>query len=212
VLREEYDPAAIAAAYEDAGAAAISVLTEPTFFDGSLQHLQVVRSRVALPVLRKDFVVDEYQIAEAAAHGADAVLLIVAALTEPELRNLQAAATAMGLDALVEVHDASELERALNAGATLVGINNRNLRTFAVDVQISADLVGRIPRNVIAVSESGFTTASELMALRHAGYSAFLVGERLMTSEDPGEALRELLRQDSEGSRKHGSSSGASRV
>ena len=197
VLREQYDPAAIAAVYEDAGAAAISVLTEPTFFDGSLEHLRAVRSRVGIPLLRKDFVVDEYQIAEAAANGADAVLLIAAALTDSDLKNLQAASKAVGLDALVEVHDASELERALAAGADLVGVNNRNLRTLAVEVRVSADLIGRIPDDVTAVAESGFTSSSELAALRQAGYRGFLVGERLMTSADPGKTLRGLLQQES---------------
>lgn len=197
VLRQQYDPAALAAAYEDAGAAAISVLTEPTCFDGSLEHLRAVKSRVGVPVLRKDFVIDEYQIAEAAAEGAEAVLLIAAALSDQDLKSLYAASTAAGLDALIEVHDEFELDRALSAGAPLVGVNNRNLRTLAVDVKVSADLIGRMPRDVTAVAESGFTSSSELAALRHSGYRGFLVGERLMTSADPGEALRDLLRQDS---------------
>jgi len=197
VLRQQYDAAAIAAVYEEAGAAAISVLTESTFFDGSLEHLRAVTSRVTIPVLRKDFVVDEYQIAEAAAEGADAVLLIAAALADSALRDLQAASTGLGLDALIEIHDASELDRALAVGADLIGVNNRNLRTLAVDARVSADLIGRIPRDVTAVAESGFTSSSELAALREAGYRAFLVGERLMTSADPGRTLRELLRQDS---------------
>ena len=196
VLRQQYEPAALAAAYEDAGAAAISVLTEPTFFDGSLEHLRAVKSRVGVPVLRKDFVIDEYQIAEAAAEGAEAVLLIAAALSDEDLKSLYAASTAAGLDALIEVHDEVELDRALSAGATLVGVNNRNLRTLAVDVKVSADLIGRIPRDVTAVAESGLTSASELAALRRSGYRGFLVGERLMTNADPGEALRDLLRQD----------------
>jgi indole-3-glycerol phosphate synthase len=197
VFRQQYDAAAIAAVYEEAGAAAISVLTESTFFDGSLEHLRAVTSRVTIPVLRKDFVVDEYQIAEAAAEGADAVLLIAAALADSALRDLQAAATGLGLDALIEIHDASELDRALAVGADLIGVNNRNLRTLAVDARVSADLIDRIPRDVTAVAESGFTSSSELAALRDAGYRAFLVGERLMTSADPGRTLRELLRQDS---------------
>ena len=196
VLRQQYDPAALAAAYEDAGAAAISVLTEPTFFDGSLEHLRAVKSRVGVPVLRKDFVIDEYQIAEAAAEGAEAVLLIVAALSDQDLKSLYAASTAAGLDALIEVHDEFELDRALSAGATLVGVNNRNLRTLAVDVKVSADLIGRMPRDVTAVAESGFTSSSELAVLRRSGYRGFLVGERLMTNADPGKALRDLLRQD----------------
>lgn len=197
VLRNQYDPAAIAAVYQTAGAAAISVLTEPTFFDGSLEHLQAVRSRVAVPILRKDFVIDEYQIAEAAANGADAVLLIAAALTDMDLRKLHVVANSVGLDALVEVHDAAETDRALNAGAELIGVNNRNLRTLAVDPGVSADLIGRIPQTVIAVAESGFKLPGELIALRQLGYRGFLVGERLMTSDNPGKTLLEFLGQDS---------------
>jgi indole-3-glycerol phosphate synthase len=197
VLRQQYDAGAIATVYEGAGAAAISVLTEPTFFDGSLEHLRAVSSCVAIPVLRKDFVVDEYQIAEAAANGADAVLLIAAALSDRALKQLKGAAKALGVDALVEVHDEPELDRALAAGADLVGVNNRNLRTLAVDPQVSARLIDRIPREVTAVAESGFTSANELVAMRVAGYRAFLVGERLMTSQDPARTLRELIGQES---------------
>ena len=195
VLCRQYDAGAIAAVYEGAGAAAISVLTEPTFFDGSLEHLRAVSSRVGIPVLRKDFVVDEYQIAEAAANGADAVLLIAAALTDSALSNLKGAAKAFGVDALVEVHDEAELDRALAGGADLVGVNNRNLRTLAVDPRVSARLIDRIPGEVTAVAESGFTSANELVAMRAAGYRAFLVGERLMTSQDPARTLRELIGQ-----------------
>jgi indole-3-glycerol phosphate synthase len=182
--------------YEGAGAAAISVLTEPTFFDGSLEHLRAVSSRVAIPVLRKDFVVDEYQIAEAAANGADAVLLIAAVLSDRALKDLRDAANDFGLDALVEVHDELELDRAVAVGADLVGVNNRNLRTLAVDPQVSARLIDRIPRDVTAVAESGLTSANELVAMRDAGYRAFLVGERLMTSQDPGRTLRVLIGQE----------------
>jgi indole-3-glycerol phosphate synthase len=196
VLRQRYDAAAIAAVYEGAGAAAISVLTEPTFFDGSLEHLRAVSSRVAIPVLRKDFVVDEYQIAEAAANGADAVLLIAAVLSDRALKDLRDAANDFGLDALVEVHDELELDRAVAVGADLVGVNNRNLRTLAVDPQVSARLIDRIPRDVTAVAESGLTSANELVAMRDAGYRAFLVGERLMTSQDPGRTLRVLIGQE----------------
>jgi indole-3-glycerol phosphate synthase len=173
------------------------VLTEPTFFDGSLEHLRSVSARVAIPVLRKDFVVDEYQIAEAAANGAQAVLLIAAALSDDALKGLRAASKALGLDVLVEVHDESELDRALALGADLVGVNNRNLRTLAVDSRVSAELIDRIPRHVPAVAESGFTSPNELMALRDAGYRAFLVGERLMTARDPARTLREFVGQQS---------------
>lgn len=193
VLRDQYDPVALASAYERAGAAAVSVLTEPTFFDGSLEHLDAVTSHVGIPVLRKDFVIDEYQLAEARVAGADAVLLIVAALDDAALQGLHAAARSMDLDVLVEVHDHAELNRALAIGAEIVGVNSRNLRTLAVDIQVCDTLIAGIPANVTAVAESGLTSPRELGALRRAGYQAFLVGERLMTSADPGTTLRELL-------------------
>ncbi len=193
VLRAEYDPVAIATAYAAAGAAAISVLTEPTFFDGSLEHLVAVRAAVDLPLLRKDFVVSDYQLLEARACRADAVLLIVAALAQAELQRLHTRASELGLDVLVEVHDADELDRALAVGARLVGVNNRNLRTLAVDVHASDALIARIPSDVIAVSESGLRSAADLQRLADLGYRAFLVGERLMTCPDPGIALSELL-------------------
>jgi indole-3-glycerol phosphate synthase len=148
VLRENYVPAAIAASYERGGAAAISVLTEPTFFDGDLAHLEAVRSAVSVPLLRKDFIVDEYQLVEARACGADAVLLIAAALNDADMRRLMRSAEALRLDVLVEVHDESELDRALEAGATLVGVNNRNLRTLEVDVNASFRLAARLPNGV----------------------------------------------------------------
>jgi indole-3-glycerol phosphate synthase len=193
VLRADYDPAAIAKAYAEAGASAISVLTEPTFFDGALEHLQAVRAAVDVPLLRKDFVVSEYQLLEARAAGADAVLLIVAALRPVELKVLYDHALALGLDVLVEVHDVQELDIAIDIGARIVGVNNRNLRTLEVDVAASDDLIGRIPRDLVAVSESGLKTAGDLARLREAGYRAFLVGERLMTAADPGGELRALI-------------------
>jgi indole-3-glycerol phosphate synthase len=193
VLRADYDPAAIARGYADAGAAAISVLTEPTFFDGSLEHLGAVRQAVEIPLLRKDFIVSEYQLLEAKAAGADAVLLIVAALRPVELKLLHDHAVALGLDALVEVHDATELAIGLDAGAKIVGVNNRNLRTLEVDVHASDALIAAIPSDVVAVSESGLKTADDLQRLRQLGYRAFLIGERFMTSGDPGAALRALL-------------------
>jgi indole-3-glycerol phosphate synthase len=193
VLRADYDPAAIAAAFAEAGAAAISVLTEPTFFDGSLEHLAAVRAVVDVPLLRKDFVVSEYQLLEAKAAGADAVLLIVAALRPVELKVLHDHATRMGLDVLVEVHDATELSIALDAGARIVGVNNRNLRTLEIDVQASEELIAKMPAEVVAVSESGLRTAADLLRLRSLGYRAFLIGERLMTAADPGEQLKQLL-------------------
>lgn len=193
VLRADYDPVSIARAYTMAGAAAISVLTEPTFFDGSLAHLEAVRSAVDTPLLRKDFVVSEYQLLEARAAGADAVLLIVAALSPSELKRLSAAAAALGLDTLVEVHGSDELMVAIDAGARVIGVNNRNLRTLAVDVHASEELVARMPAEVIAVSESGLRSAADLARLAALGYRAFLIGERFMTDPDPGAALATLL-------------------
>ena len=193
VLRAIYDPSAIAKGYARAGAAAISVLTEPTFFDGALEHLAAVRAAVDVPLLRKDFIVSEYQVFEAKAAGADAVLLIVAALTPAELRGLMQRASALGLDTLVEVHSEEELGVALAAGAGIIGVNNRNLRTLDVDVHASEALVARIPRDVVAVSESGLRTAADVLRLRELGYRAFLIGERFMAAEDPGAELRGLL-------------------
>ena len=193
VLRPDYDPVAIAKSYVEAGAVAISVLTEPTFFDGELVHLQAVREAVDAPILRKDFVVTEYQLLEARATGADAVLLIVAALRPVELKVLHDHALRLGLDVLVEVHDARELAVAIDAGARMIGVNNRNLRTLDVNVHASEELVSQIPFGVVAVSESGLKTADDLIGLRRLGYGAFLIGERFMTAADPGNELRTLL-------------------
>lgn len=192
VLRRDYDPVAIARGYEAAGAAAVSVLTEPTFFDGDLDHLRAVRQAVRLPILRKDFTVCAYQLWEARAAGADAVLLIVAALDDEVLRSLLNDARAIGLDVLVEVHDEAELGRALAAGADLVGVNNRNLRTLAVDIGASRRLARLLPPDVLGVAESGLKTAEDLEALHAVGYRVFLVGERLMTAPDPAAALRAI--------------------
>ena len=192
ILRAEYDAAAHARAFEAAGAAAISVLTEPTFFDGALDHLQAVRSVVNVPVLRKDFVVSEYQLAEAVTNGADAVLLIVAALTPPRLRELRTIADALGLACVVEVHDASEIPRAIDAGARVVGVNSRNLRTLEVDQQVLDAAARLLPPSVTTVAESGIRSPEDIARLSAAGYTAFLVGERLMTQPDPGAALRTL--------------------
>lgn len=193
VLRADYDPVAVATAYAAAGAAAISVLTEPTFFDGALEHLAAVRDAVETPLLRKDFIVCDYQLLEARAAGADAVLLIVAALSRDEIERLLHAAAGLGLDVLTEVHDARELDVAIEVGAPIIGVNNRNLRTLTVDVHASEALVARIPRGVVAVSESGLKTRDDLQRLTALGYGAFLVGERFMTASDPGEALRALI-------------------
>ena len=193
VLAADYDPVGIARTYERGGAAAISVLTEPTFFDGALAHLTAVRAAVSLPLLRKDFIVDEYQLVEARAAGADAVLLIVAALAQPDLVRLQSRANDLGLATLVEVHDQEELSRAIDGGARVIGVNNRNLRTLAVDVDASFRLAARIPRDVVAVSESGLQRRQDLERLLTAGYRAFLIGERFMTDADPAKAIADLI-------------------
>jgi indole-3-glycerol phosphate synthase len=193
VLRAEYDPAEIALRYAEAGAAAISVLTEPTFFDGALAHLEAVRATVDVPLLRKDFVVDDYQLLEARAAGADALLLIVAALDDQTLARLTRGAHSLGLDVLVEVHDELELDRAIAAGSDIIGVNNRNLRTLAVDVDESLRLAARMPDSVIAVAESGLKSGDDVRRLQAAGYRAFLIGERFMTAADPGAALAGLL-------------------
>ena len=192
ILRADYDPAAHARAYEAAGASAISVLTEPTFFDGALEHLRVIRSGVQVPLLRKDFIVSEYQLVEAVAHGADAVLLIVAALDDRQLRALLTRAHALGLACLVEVHDAAEIARAVESGARVVGVNSRNLRTLAVDMQVLETAATLLPASVTTVAESGITSTADLTRLSAAGYGAFLVGERLITEPDPGAALKTL--------------------
>jgi indole-3-glycerol phosphate synthase len=193
VLAHDYDPVSIASAYERGGARAISVLTEPTFFDGALGHLEAVRAHVEVPLIRKDFIVDEYQLFEARACGADAVLLIVGALTQSHLVALQRRAWDLGLATLVEVHDAEEMTRAIDSGARVIGVNNRNLRTLAVDTEASHQLAAMLPAGVVGVSESGLRTHDDLVRLREVGYRAFLIGERFMTAPDPAAALRELL-------------------
>ena len=193
VLAEQYDPASIAQRYQQGGAAAISVLTESTFFDGSLEHLTAVRAAVDIPLLRKDFIVDEYQLFEARAAGADAILLIVAALEQPELTRLQARAWELGLAVLVEVHDEEELARAAGAGSRLIGVNNRNLRTLSVDTEASYRLAALMPAGVTAISESGLKSREDLDRLAAAGYGAFLIGERFMTDQDPASAIADLI-------------------
>ena len=194
ILRANYDPAAHAVSYADAGAAAVSVLTEGTFFDGSLDHLRAVRRAVPLPLLRKDFIVSEYQLAEAAAAGADAVLLIVGALEQDVLRNLITRAGQFGLAALVEVHEAAEVPRAVDSGARLVGVNSRDLRTLAVDTGAFDAAARVLPPGVVAVAESGIRERADIDRLTAMGYRAFLVGERLIAQPDPGAALRDLRR------------------
>ncbi len=199
-IREDLDPGDVARSYERAGAVAVSVLTDEPFFGGRLEHLVRARASTTLPVLRKDFVLDPWQVWEARAAGADAVLLIAAALDDTALAGLLAVAGEAGLDALVEVHDRRELERALAAGARVVGVNNRDLRTLVVSLETSLALAPAIPDDVVAVAESGIGRPEDLRALSQAGFDAFLIGERLMAAPDPGEALR-LLIEESEGSR-----------
>jgi indole-3-glycerol phosphate synthase len=194
-IREDLEPAEVARGYEKAGAAALSVLTDEPFFGGRIEHLVAARAATSLPVLRKDFVVDPWQIWEARAAGADAVLLIVAALEDDELSSLLALAGEAGLDALVEVHDRDELDRALGAGARIVGVNNRNLKTLEVSLDTALSLAPAIPDDVVAVAESGIGTADDIRRLRESGFAGFLIGERLMTAPDPGAALRSLLEE-----------------
>jgi indole-3-glycerol phosphate synthase len=195
-LREDADVSEVVGAYERGGASAVSVLTEGPHFDGSLQDLRAARGACALPILRKDFIVDPYQLLEARAAGADAVLLIVAALPMQELESLHDAARALGLDVLVEVHDREELRSALELGADLVGINNRDLRDFSVDVERTSRLMGEVLDGVTVVSESGIATAEQLRTLQQEGVHAVLVGESLMRSSDPEAGLRALTALD----------------
>jgi indole-3-glycerol phosphate synthase len=191
-LCERYDPADLARAYARGGAAAISVLTEPDFFEGSLEHLQQVREAVDLPVLRKDFMLEPVQIDEARACGADAVLLIVAALDDPTLARLHQHAHSSGLAVLVEVHDAEELARAIDCGASIIGVNNRDLRTLATSPDTARRLAASIPASAVAVCESGISTPAAVREFRALGYRGFLVGEHLMRSGDPEASLRAL--------------------
>lgn len=192
-LREGADLPALVGAYERGGAGAISVLTEGPHFAGSLTDLETARAACDLPLLRKDFIVDPYQLHEASAAGADAVLLIVAALAQPELTALRREAGELGLDVLVEVHDRAELGRALDAGADLLGVNNRDLRDFSVDVCRTLELLDHVPAGVTVVSESGISTAAQLRELHRAGVQAVLIGETLMRAPDPEAALQALL-------------------
>jgi indole-3-glycerol phosphate synthase len=198
VLKREYDPVALARTYERGGAVAISILTEPSFFDGDPAHLQAVRQATALPLLQKDFIVSDYQLLEARANGADAVLLIAAALADRQLKALLARAGELELAALVEVHDEIELLRALEAGAAIIGVNNRDLRTLAVDGAATRDLIDRIPDETVAVAESGLQSVQDVERLQRAGYDAFLIGEWLMTSADPHAVLRSLRMRNAE--------------
>jgi len=193
LLREAFDPAAIAASYERAGAACLSVLTDRPFFQGAPEFLVAARDACALPVLRKEFIVDEYQVAESRALGADAILLIVAALDDARLAALEACADGFGMDVLVEVHDAAELDRALRLATPLIGINNRNLRTFNVSLHTTIELLARVPSGRIVVTESGIVAQRDVAQMRRHGVHAFLVGEAFMRAPDPGAALTALF-------------------
>ena len=193
VIRADFDPQAIAKGYVAGGARAMSVLTDAPFFQGSLVYLEAIRHVVELPLLRKDFLVDPYQLHEALAFGADAVLLICAILDDERLGELHALATSLGLDVLVEVHSEEELERAARSGATLIGINNRDLRTFVTRLEVAETLAPLAPRGATVVAESGIKTTADLERLEAAGVRAFLIGETFMAAPDPEAALRELL-------------------
>jgi indole-3-glycerol phosphate synthase len=193
VLRADASAAAVAAAYEAAGAAALSVLTEPEYFDGRLEDLRQARAATRVPVLRKDFIVDPDQVHESWRAEADALLLIVAALSDGELAGLLALAQQLQIEVLVEAHDEDELRRALDAGARIVGVNSRDLRTLQVDLRTPERLAALIPDDIVAVAESGLRTPEDLRRLRAVGYDAFLVGEHLMSAPDPGAALSALV-------------------
>jgi indole-3-glycerol phosphate synthase len=194
LLRAEFVPAMLARGYEEAGAAALSVLTEEEFFQGALAHLRDARAATTLPVLRKDFIVDPWQVWEARAAGADSFLLIVAALSRSALGELIALGRELKMEPLVEVHTAEELDLAIAAGARIIGVNNRDLHTLTVRVDTSFELIDEIPDGCVAVSESGLRSAEDLTRLRAAGFDAFLIGEHLMRESDPGAGLRRLLK------------------
>src|SRR5437868_6859842 len=193
LIRADFDPAKLAIEMAHSGASALSVLTDEEFFQGSLENLRKASAASGLPCLRKDFIIDEFQLLEARASHADAVLLIVAALSDSELRALAQAARNLKLDVLCEVHGEAELQRALDAGCDLIGVNNRDLRTFKVDLQTALRMGPLIPSHVLSVAESGIHSGQDIARLRAGGYQAFLIGESLMKEASPGEALRKLL-------------------
>jgi indole-3-glycerol phosphate synthase len=192
-LVSSFDPASIAKSYQRGGAAALSVLTDREFFQGDLSHLEAARAAVRIPVLRKDFTIDEQHVYQAAAHGADAILLIAAILSVAEMRRFRELATGLGLAALVEVHNGGELDAAIDSGAEIIGVNNRNLHTFEITLATSLELGARIPAGVVKVSESGIGSREDVRRLMEAGFDAFLVGEHLMRAADPAAALEALL-------------------
>lgn len=203
-IRSRADPEAIAKVYELAGAAAVSVLTEEDYFDGSLDDLRAIRQAISLPVLRKDFIFEEYQVYESAAAGADALLLIVAALDDETLSRLQhLTEDELGMDALVEVHTREEMERALASGAQLIGVNNRDLGTFAVSLETSAELAPIAADTAVLISESGIESAEDIHRLRNLGYRGFLIGETLMRAVNPGDAVRNFTQRRKEAQEEH---------
>lgn len=193
VIRADFDPAAIAQSYEQGGAACLSVLTDAEYFQGHEDYLQAAREACSLPVIRKDFIIDPYQVYEARAIGADCILLIVSALSDGQLRELYELATELGMDVLIEVHDRAELERVLPLHAPLIGINNRNLRTFATSLQTSIDLLPLVPESTVLVTESGIHTRDDVQKMRDHQIHAFLVGEAFMRAEQPGAELNKLF-------------------
>lgn len=195
LIRADFPVAELATELEAAGATALSILTDEHYFQGSLQNLELASSATQLPCLRKDFIVDDFQVLQARAYGADAILLIVAALSDEELTSLRSRAGELQLDVLCEVHDGEEMWRAVDAGFDLIGVNNRNLHSFQVDLNTSLQLASRMPAGVVKVAESGIETRGDIAKLRQAGFDAFLIGESLMRAPRPGEALRELLTQ-----------------
>jgi indole-3-glycerol phosphate synthase len=193
VLREDFRPAEIARSYAQGGAACLSVLTDIDFFQGADAYLQQARAACELPVIRKDFIVDPYQVVEARAIGADCILLIAACLDDARLTGLNDLAHELGMDVLIEVHDGAELERALNTDNRLIGINNRNLRTFEVSLETTLDLLQRVPQGRLVVTESGILAPGDVQRMRSHGVHAFLVGEAFMRADDPGARLAELF-------------------
>lgn len=203
LIRADFNPEILASELASAGATALSVLTDEQYFQGSLENLRIASNATKIPCLRKDFMVDEFQLLEACAYHADAILLIVAALSQTELVGLTMLGREYNLDVLCEVHDASELDRALNAGCNLIGVNSRNLHTFNVDLNTGLELAQRIPKNVISVAESGIHTGADITKLQAVGFHAFLIGESLMKSESPGNALRTLITEASPATSTH---------
>jgi indole-3-glycerol phosphate synthase len=194
LIRPDFDPSALATEMQNAGAAVLSVLTDEKFFQGSLENLLKASAATTIPCLRKDFMVDPFQVIEARANGADAILLIVAALTDAELRTLRDEARRWDLDVLCEVHDAAELQRALPLECECIGVNSRDLRTFEVSLDRACELAAQLPDSAVRVAESGIHTREDIQRLRDAGFDAFLIGESLMKRPSPGEALKQLLR------------------